>query len=78
MRDFETLQIWYKYYSEKRVSLLKKLVKQGDKITRTKCGGGVGTFIFDHWQGQSMCNKSSTIDDCHPVSVVKINGKHLI
>lgn len=51
----------------------KKVIKPGDRISRTMCGGRKGTFVFTHWENDWMCGKSVT--DCHAQNVYRVNGK---
>lgn len=58
------------------VEEMRGRIQVGDRVQRTRCGGGVGTFTFTHWEGDWMCGK--TVYDCHPVNVRKINGAPIV
>jgi len=52
----------------------KKVLKPGDRIRVTRCGGIVATYTFSHFEGYWIVSKSG-IDDLSPASVFKLNGK---
>lgn len=56
------------------VERAKKVLKRGDRIRVSRCGGIVATYTFDHWDGYWIVSKSG-IDDLAAGSISKINGK---
>ncbi|USN15426.1 hypothetical protein KIKIMORA_02800 [Brevundimonas phage vB_BpoS-Kikimora] len=58
------------------VTRAKALLRRGDKVRLTICGGGEATYVFDCWDGEWMISKSG-IDELHPYNVVRLNGKPL-
>lgn len=51
----------------------KAALKIGDRITATRCGGVLSTYVFDGWEGCWIVSKSG-VSDIHPLSVRKVNG----
>lgn len=60
------------------VSVLKPLLKPGDRIRATKgeCGARPATYTFQGWDGQWIVSRSG-IDTILPASVTHINGEPL-
>ena len=56
------------------VEAAKKVLRKGDRIRVSRCGGIVATYTFDGWDGIWIRSKSG-IDDLHPASISKVNGK---
>lgn len=51
----------------------KEILKRGDKISSTRCGGRKSAFTFDHWDGRWIVSKSG-IDDIAAINIYKLNG----
>lgn len=55
------------------VSAAKKVLKKGDRIRVSRCGGIVATYTFECWDGNWIVSKSG-IDDLSACSISKVNG----
>lgn len=52
----------------------KKILKEGDRIRVSRCGGIVATYTFSHWDGNWIVSKSG-IDDLSASSISRVNGQ---
>jgi hypothetical protein len=52
----------------------KLVLKSGDKIRVSRCGGIRATYVFSHWDGNWAVSKSG-IDDLSANSIDRLNGK---
>ncbi len=52
----------------------KKVLKHGDRIRVSRCGGINATYTFSHWDGNWAVSKSG-IDDLSANSISRLNGK---
>lgn len=59
------------------VDRARAIVKRGDRLRVTKCPGTKRTMTFECWDGPDSCwmVSKSGIDDYHPVTIDRINGK---
>ena len=57
----------------KSVSAAKKVLKPGDRIRVSRCGGIESTYTFECWCGNWIVSKSG-IDDLSASSISKVNG----
>ena len=69
--------------TEKKLLLLrratkaaKKLLKKGDKIGCTRCGGIKRVYVFSHWDG-CWAVSASGIDDISAGNIYSLNGKQI-
>ena len=62
-------------HSKRATERARAVIKPGDRISRNMCGGIKQHFIFDHWEGDWMCGKTSAVSDCHAKHVYRVNGK---
>jgi len=56
-----------------QIAKARKVLKKGDRIRVSRCGGIVATYTFDHWDDDRIVSKSG-IDDLFAGSISKING----
>ena len=49
------------------------MLRKGDRIRVSRCGGIVVTYTFEEWDGVWIRSKSG-IDDLHPLNILKVNG----
>lgn len=56
------------------VARAKSLLRRGDKVRLSICGGGQATYVFECWDGEWMLSKSG-VNELHPYNVVRLNGK---
>lgn len=59
---------------KRAVGNAKAILKPGDRIRVSRCGGIRATYTFDHWDGNWIVSKSG-IDDLHALSVDRLNGE---
>lgn len=52
----------------------KLFLKVGDRVNRSICGGGNGTFKFTGWEGCWAQGRGGGVD-CHALSMRLVNGK---
>ncbi|UTC28316.1 hypothetical protein GURKE_02850 [Brevundimonas phage vB_BpoS-Gurke] len=65
-----------KAHYARSVTRAKALLRRGDKVRLTICGGGQATYVFADWDGEWMVSKSG-VNELHPYNVVRLNGKPL-
>ena len=58
----------------KATELAKKVLKPGDKIRCSRCGGTRATYTFSHWDG-NWAVSSFGIDDIAVMSIDRLNGQ---
>ncbi len=58
----------------KATELAKKVLKPGDKIRCSRCGGTHATYTFSHWDG-SWIVSASGINDIAAVNIDQLNGQ---
>jgi len=56
------------------VAKAKQVLKPGDRIRCSRCGGIVATYTFDGWDGNWIVSKSG-INDISPTHISKLNGQ---
>lgn len=56
------------------ISEAKQVLKPGDRIRCSRCGGIVATYTFDCWDGYWIVSRSG-IDDISPTHISKLNGQ---
>lgn len=52
----------------------KKVLKVGDKIRASRCGGIRATYVFSHWDGNWIVSKSG-VDDISANNIDRLNGE---
>lgn len=62
----------YRKRSDRAVERAKAVLKEGDRIRATRCGGGSPTFTFVGWEGRWITSR--TRDDISPMCVIAVNG----
>lgn len=50
------------------------VLRPGDRIRATRCGGGSPTFTFSHWEGRWAVSKSG-VNDISPWSIIAVNRR---
>lgn len=53
-------------------AMARPLIKSGDRISYTRCGGRQATFTFTHWQDSELCGKTT---GCHAINIYAVNGQ---
>lgn len=51
----------------------RQMLKPGDRLRVTRCGGRTVTVTFQGWDGHWI--RTATYDDVAPASIVKVNGR---
>lgn len=59
---------------KKATTAAKKVLKQGDRITVTKCPGTKRWIIFDCWNGDEIISKSGA-GEYAATSISRLNGE---
>ena len=57
-------------------TLIKSILKKGDRVGVEYCGPTRSVFTFDHWDGIWMVSKSGRCD-YHPYHIYSINGESI-
>lgn len=56
------------------ITAAKRVLKRGDRIRVSRCGGITATYTFECWDGNWIVSKSG-IDDLAASSISKLNGQ---
>lgn len=59
--------------SKRATERARAVLKPGDRLRVTKCGGGQATVTFQRWEGDSIVTPAR--NDVHASHIVKLNGK---
>ena len=62
---------------KRAVENAKRVLKPGDRIRCSRCGGIRVTYTFSHWDGWWAVSKSG-IDDLSAISIDMLNGKPVV
>lgn len=66
----------YRELAELATQRAKLFLQVGDRVNRSICGGGNGTFKFTGWAGCWAQGRGGGVD-CHALNMRLVNGKHI-